>query len=63
METRLVRRLAVLLCVSIGFGCSSDGPANWCSAGEPALRVVNAFTTTVDVLIDGASRAAESASC
>lgn len=51
---RLVTRLASLLCLSVAVACSNDGPTACCTTGDPALRVVNAFTTPVDVLIDGA---------
>jgi hypothetical protein len=52
---RLVTRIASLLCLSIAVACSSnDEPTVCCTNGDPALRVINAFTTPVDVLIDGA---------
>jgi hypothetical protein len=35
-------------------GCGSDATTACCTTGETALRVVNAFTGPVDVLIDGA---------
>ncbi|MDQ3949815.1 MAG: DUF4397 domain-containing protein [Gemmatimonadota bacterium] len=34
-------------------GCQSDATTGCCTTGEPAIRIVNAFTTPVDVLIDG----------
>lgn len=33
--------------------CGSDGPTSCCTDAGSGLRVVNAFTTPVDVLIDG----------
>jgi hypothetical protein len=39
--------------LSFAAACKNDGPAACCTAGAPALRVVNALTTPVDVLIDG----------
>jgi hypothetical protein len=51
---RLIARVAPVLWLSCIAACGSDGPTACCDGGEPALRVVNAFTTPVDVLIDGA---------
>jgi hypothetical protein len=51
---RLITRLALFLCVSTALACGNEGPTACCSAGPPALRVVNAFTAPVDLLIDGA---------
>ncbi len=50
-----MRSLIPLLFVVSVAACSSDdnGPTACCSTGQPALRVVNAFTTPVDVTIDG----------
>jgi hypothetical protein len=42
------------LLLAITLACDNDGPTTCCTTGEPALRVVNAFTTPVDVLVDGA---------
>ena len=50
---RLIARVATFLLVSVIAACGNDGPAACCLATAPALRVVNAFTTPVDVLIDG----------
>ena len=50
---RLPARVGVLLLVSFITACGSDSTAPCCTTGEPSLRVVNAFTTPVDVLIDG----------
>jgi hypothetical protein len=50
---RLTARAAPFVLLSLIAACRSDGPAACCTAGAPALRVVNAFTTPVDVLIDG----------
>ena len=51
---RIAARLVSLLCLSIVAACGSDRPTECCIPGDPAVRVVNAFTTSVDVLIDGA---------
>jgi len=51
---RIAGRLVSFLCLSITVACGSDGPTDCCIPGDPAVRVVNAFTTPVDVLIDGA---------
>ena len=51
---RLTARVVPFMLLSFIAACGNDGPAACCTAGEPALRVVNAFTTPVDVLIDGA---------
>lgn len=42
-----------LLLLSLIAGCASDSATACCTMGEPAVRVINAFTTPVDVLIDG----------
>lgn len=34
-------------------GCASDPSTACCTTGQPAVRVVNAFTSPVDVLVDG----------
>lgn len=41
-----------LLALLLG-ACSSDSPTGCCSTGPATLRVVNAFTSPVDVVIDG----------
>jgi len=45
--------VGLLLFVSFAAACGSDSTAPCCTTGEPSLRVVNAFTAPVDVLIDG----------
>ena len=50
---RLLSSSAALLSLSLIAGCGSDSPAACCTADQPALRVVNAFTSPIDVLIDG----------
>ena len=50
---RLIARAAPFLLVAFVAACGNDGPAACCLTTAPALRVVNAFTTPVDVLIDG----------
>ena len=51
---RLPARVIPFLFLAITAACGNDAPTACCITGEPALRVVNAFTTPVDVLIDGA---------
>lgn len=42
-----------LLCLSVVAACGSDSATSCCTTGQPSLRVVNAFTSPVDVLVDG----------
>jgi hypothetical protein len=51
---RLTARLAPVFLLFFIAACGSDGPTACCTPDAPALRVVNAFTGPVDVLIDGA---------
>ena len=51
---QLVTRLVYFLLLFVTVACTSDGPTACCTTGDPTLRIVNAFTTSVDVLIDGA---------
>lgn len=47
--------VASLLALGVLAACSSDGPTtSCCTTGDGAVRVVNAYDTPVDVLIDGA---------
>jgi hypothetical protein len=46
-------RVVPFLLLSCIAGCQSGDTTGCCTTGEPALRIVNAFTTPVDVLIDG----------
>lgn len=46
-------RIASALVLAALAGCGSDTATQCCTSGSPTLRVVNAFTTPVDVLIDG----------
>jgi hypothetical protein len=46
-------KMKKLLLLSLIAGCASDAATACCTTGDPALRVINAFTTPVDVLIDG----------
>jgi hypothetical protein len=48
-----IRRLVPLLLLPVLCTCGDDPVTTCCTDGEPALRLVNAFTTPVDVLIDG----------
>src|SRR3954466_12688324 len=50
---RVPARLTLFLLSCAVAGCGSDTPTICCTDGSPALRVVNAFTTPVSVLIDG----------
>ena len=42
-----------LFALLLAVGCGSDTATSCCSSGPVALRVVNAYTAPVDVLIDG----------
>jgi len=53
LPMRLSPRIAPLLLLSWLAGCQSDATIGCCTTGEPAIRIVNAFTTPVEVLIDG----------
>lgn len=46
-------RRAPILLLAVMAACGSDTTTTCCTTGQPGLRVVNAFTTSVDVLIDG----------
>jgi hypothetical protein len=50
---RLVARTAPFLLLAFIAACRGTGPTACCTGGTPGLRVVNAFTAPVDVLIDG----------
>lgn len=50
---RLTVRGASLLLLSFLAACGTDRSTTCCTNGEAALRVVNAFTGPVDVLVDG----------
>ena len=51
---RLIARVAPILFLPFIAACGSDGPVDCCPPpGSTGVRVVNAFTTPVDVLIDG----------
>ena len=47
-----VRILAIVAAV-LAAGCESSKTTGCCSLGQPALRVINAYTGPVDVLVDG----------
>ncbi len=51
---RRLTRLTPYMLLSLIAACRSDGPTVCCTTGEPSLRIINAFTTSVAVLIDGA---------
>ena len=48
-----VAKVASLLLLCVIAACGSDSSTACCSAGQPSLRVVNAYTGPVDVVIDG----------
>ena len=50
---RFSARFVPVLLLSLA-ACTSDAPTDCCLSGGPTLRVVNAFTSPVDVLVDGA---------
>jgi hypothetical protein len=51
---RCIARVVPFLFLSFTGACGSDSPIDCCPPGElPGLRVVNAFTAPIDVLIDG----------
>lgn len=50
----LITRVAAVFSLAVVAACGSDGPTACCTSDATPLRVVNAFTTPVDVLIDGA---------
>ena len=50
---RFLTRLLPALLLGVVAGCGSDATTACCSTGDASLRVVNAFTGPVDVLIDG----------
>jgi hypothetical protein len=53
LPMRLSARVVPFALLSCIAGCQSDVTTSCCATGEPALRIVNAFTIPVDVLIDG----------
>lgn len=53
-STKFVLRLCAVIAIAAGVACDHDAPTVCCMTGDPHVRVVNAFTTPVDVLIDGA---------
>ncbi len=57
MKSRLARlhraAIAPALALSLIASCDNYTTIGCCTGGRPALRVVNAFTSPVDVLIDG----------
>jgi hypothetical protein len=50
---RVIARGVALGLLSFFTACGKDGPTVCCATTEPGLRIVNAFTTSVDVLVDG----------
>jgi len=45
--------VATLLAVLFGTACAGDAGTSCCPSGQAGLRIVNAYTAPVDVLIDG----------
>src|SRR6059058_4939524 len=54
---RNITRLAPILFAVVFAGCG-DSPVNCCEPLPSRLRVINAFTAPVDVLVDGSTVAA-----
>jgi uncharacterized protein DUF4397 len=50
---RITANATPILLLALAAACSDSTPPSCCANGQPSLRVVNAFTTPVDVLIDG----------
>jgi len=50
---RYTIKLATLVSLAAVVGCGSDKIIDCCHLDQPGVRIVNAFTTPVDVLIDG----------
>ena len=50
---RLTVRTTPFLLLSLIAANGGDAPTACCGVGEPSLRIVNAFTTPLDVLVDG----------
>jgi hypothetical protein len=50
---RPVKRFIPFLLLSVIAACGSDSTSPCCTNGQAGLRVINAFTGPVDVLIDG----------
>jgi len=50
---RLLERSAPVLLLSVIVACGSEPTSVCCTTGEPSLRVVNAFPSPVEILIDG----------
>ncbi|HSQ30602.1 MAG TPA: DUF4397 domain-containing protein [Gemmatimonadaceae bacterium] len=46
--------IASLLLLAVAAACGSDSSTACCATAQESLRVINAFTTPVDVLVDGA---------
>ncbi|MEO8623468.1 MAG: DUF4397 domain-containing protein [bacterium] len=53
LAMRFFAKVAPFAFLSFVAACGSDSPTTCCSEGQTGLRVVNAFTSPVDVLIDG----------
>jgi hypothetical protein len=52
IDMRLFALVASVMSLSLLAACAGD-PTSCCASGQPTLRVINAFTAPVDVLIDG----------
>jgi hypothetical protein len=50
---RFAGRVFPFLLLTFAAACDHDIPTSCCTVGDPALRIVNAFTTSVEVLVDG----------
>ncbi len=50
---RHLLRFSLLLLTSLAAACASESVTACCTTGDATLRVVNAFTSPVDVVVDG----------
>jgi hypothetical protein len=56
---RFTARTISSLSLCVLAACGSDSPTACCTTGSPSVRVVNAFTSPIDVLIDGSIAASQ----
>lgn len=53
VSMRSLKHVALAIVAALITACGADTPTECCKDGQTSLRVVNGFTTAVDVLIDG----------
>ena len=53
LSMRFLKRFAPALAALLVGACDTQTPTACCALGTPSLRVVNGFTTPVEVSIDG----------